>query len=65
MSYPTADSVIKDLLRERDRLLTALIGMYDSYQYEASLENPALLKAKEALQRSGISFNDDGEIIKY
>ena len=37
------------LMATSPRLLAALKSMIDSYQYEASQENPALLEAKEAV----------------
>lgn len=37
------------LLRAAPKILAALKSMIDSYQYEASQENPALLEAKAAV----------------
>lgn len=58
-----AYDIIMNLTQERDRLVSALIAMVESYQYEASMENPILLKAKEVLERSGIYFDEDGNQI--
>lgn len=58
------DEVILNLVKERDRLFDALIDMVESYQSEGSMENPALLKAKKALEKSGVNFDEYGDIIK-
>lgn len=44
---------IATLAADRSALASALQGMIDSYEHEASSENPALLNAREAMLNHG------------
>lgn len=43
---------------DRAALMEALVNMVESYQYEASMENPALLEARAALSAARANFSE-------